>query len=100
MMLITYLKEAEEDFENIVFYYMENVSSEFGLEIAKIMTEQVIKLSLFPKSIRKNQTIPNARELVFHKLPYIAYVRLYEEKQEIEILRIIHTSRNYPRVSR
>jgi plasmid stabilization system protein ParE len=95
-MLITYLEEAEEDLENIVFYYMENVNFEFGLEVANILTEQVLKLASFPQSIRKSQTVPNARELVFQKLPYIAYVRLYEEKQEIEILRIIHTSRSYP----
>ncbi len=64
-MLITYVEEAEEDLENIIFYYMENVSVEFGLEVGKIITEQVLALASFPKSIRKSQIYPMHESLFF-----------------------------------
>jgi toxin ParE1/3/4 len=40
---------------------------------------------------------PETREFVFSDVPYIAIYRIDDERTSVEILRIMHTARRYPR---
>ena len=48
----------------------------------------------FPERIRKSDRVPDARELVVNKLPYVVFVKVFPDS--IVVLNVIHTARKFP----
>ena len=93
---IYYLQEAENDLEQIVFYYLEQVSPAFGLEVYSRISRRIEDIAIFPKSIKASERVAGTRELVIPDLPYVVFVRIREDLDRIEVLRILHTAMRFP----
>lgn len=93
MFQVEWTREAEQDLENILTYYL----SEAGLRVASAIfariKDQVGALKLFPQRCRPGR-VADTREYVLHRLPYIAVVHVGEDT--VFVLNIIHTARKYP----
>lgn len=93
-MRITWTTEALDDLENILAYYYEQSWPATAEAVEARIVSAIEKLRSFPERIRASDRIPGARELVIHRLPYIAFVRVTED--EIQVLNIVHTMRKFP----
>jgi toxin ParE1/3/4 len=91
---ITWTTEALDDLENILAYYYEQSWPAIAEAIEARIVLAIEKLRDFPERIRASDRILGARELVIHRLPYIAFVRVTED--EIQVLNIVHTMRKFP----
>lgn len=91
-MQIKWLKIALEDLDDIAEYIKKEnpIAAE---KIVKIIWERVYKLGKHPNSGRPGR-VKETRELVIENLPFIVPYRI--KKNIIEILRVLHTSRNWP----
>jgi toxin ParE1/3/4 len=91
-MELKWSKIAAQDLVNIRKFIHRNkpaVAKEVALKIAAL-AETLIQ---HPAKGRTGR-LPNTRELIVPELPYIIVYRA--KKQQIEILRVIHTSTNWP----
>lgn len=93
-MRITWTIEALDDLENILAYYYEQSWPATAEAVEARIALAIEKLRDFPERIRASDRIPGARELVIHRLPYIAFVRVTED--EIQVLNIVHSMRKFP----
>ncbi|PKO62778.1 MAG: type II toxin-antitoxin system RelE/ParE family toxin [Betaproteobacteria bacterium HGW-Betaproteobacteria-18] len=93
MFKVAWTPEAEQDIEAILTYYVE----EAGLRVANAIYErikaQVGSLKMFPQRCRPGR-VPDTKEYVLHRLPYIAVVQIGENT--VSVLSVIHTARKYP----
>lgn len=95
-MVIFLSESAESDIENLLSYYRQEAGRVLAEKIENHLFEQLEGLTIFPESIRKSERIKGARELVFQRIPYIAYVRINTEKEQIEVLNVVHTAKKFP----
>jgi plasmid stabilization system protein ParE len=62
-------------------------------QVAQAIRTATFRLGDFPSSGRIGM-VPGTREIVLANLPYLIVYRIHD--QRVEILRVFHTSRNYP----
>ena len=93
-MRIVWTDEALDDLEEILAYYYVQARPRIAGSIERRIVEQIEALLPFPERIRKSDRIPDARELVVNKLPYIVFVKLFPDS--IVVLNVIHTARKFP----
>lgn len=93
-MRILWTAEALDDLEEILAYYYFEVGPATAEAVERRIVSQVEALCTFSERIRKSDRIPNARELVISKLPYIVFVRLLPER--IIVLIVAHAARKFP----
>jgi plasmid stabilization system protein ParE len=94
-MRIVWTAEALDDLEYIIAYYHEEAGPVTAAAIQARIILEVERLPEFPERIRNSDRIPVARELVIHRLPYIAFVQIHEDT--IQILNVVHTARQFPK---
>lgn len=94
-MRIVWTAEALDDLEYIIAYYHEEAGPVTAAAIQARIVLEVEKLSDFPERIRASDRIPGTRELVIHRLPYIAFVRIHGDT--LQILNVVHTARQFPK---
>ncbi len=95
MYKVIWSTEAENDFLEIIQYYMEEVSETFARRLSSIIESKINSLDTFPNRTRIGRE-ENTRELIIDRYPYIAIIKVDEENKEVLILNIIHTSKKYP----
>ncbi len=93
-MRIVWTDEALDDLEEILAYYYVQAGPRIAGSIERRIVEQIEGLPPFPERIRKSDRVPDARELVVNKLPYVVFVKLLPEA--IVVLNVIHTARKFP----
>lgn len=93
-MRIVWTDEAIDDLEDILAYYHVQAGSRVARSIKRRIVEQIEGLPPFPERIRRSNRIPDARELVVNKLPYVVFVKLLPGT--LVVLNIIHTARRFP----
>ena len=93
-MRIVWTAEALDDLEEILAYYYLEAGPETAEAVERRIISQIEALCAFPERIRNSDRIPNARELVISKLPYIVFVRILPKK--IIVLNAVHTARKFP----
>lgn len=93
-MRIVWTAEALDDLEEILVYYYSEAGPFTAEAVERRIVGQIEALIPFPERIRESYRIPGARELVIDKLPYIAFVRIAQDK--IVVLNIVHTARKFP----
>lgn len=93
MFKVEWTDAAEQDLENILTYYLEEVGLRVANAIFVRIKEQVGSLKLFPHRCRPGR-LPATREYVLHRLPYIAVVHVGDDT--VSVLNLIHTARKYP----
>ncbi len=93
MFKVAWTPEADQDLEDILTYYLEVA----GLRVANVIYEriktQVGSLKMFPQRCRPGR-VPDTKEYVLHRLPYIAVVHIGENT--VSVLNVVHTARKYP----
>ena len=93
-MRIVWTDAAIDHLEEILDYYYVQAGPRIAGPIERRIVEQIEALLTFPERIRKGDRIPDARELVLNKLPYIVFVKLFPDS--IVVLNVIHTARKFP----
>ncbi len=96
---VRFLQAAIEDLEKIVIYIAAN-NKDAAIKWHDNLIEKSNRLALFPKmgiKIADKKISP----LEFRMLPiknYILFYRVFEEKEEVIILRVLDAKRDYPRI--
>jgi toxin ParE1/3/4 len=90
---VVWLNEALTDLEDLRAFYTADVGVEFGFEAYDEVLDQISNLSFMPMRTRIGR-IKGTREYVLERFPYVACIRVLENR--VEILGLIHTSRRYP----
>ena len=93
MFKIEWTKEAEQDLETVLNYYLEVAGLQVANAIYVRIREQVGSLKLFPHRCRPGR-VAGTKEYVLHRLPYIAVVDVGDDT--VSVLNFVHTARKYP----
>lgn len=88
-MLIEWSQTAEDDLIVALTWYIEQENAALGQKIADRIFAATDRLAVFPHSGRPG-LLTGTRELVLPDLPYFI---VYRVTVNIEIMRVIHTSR-------
>ena len=91
-MQVRWTRPAAQDLELIARRIRQD-NPAVARRIARTIYERCMGLELFPNRGR-NGRIADTRELVFAPLPYIAVYRVKDDA--VEILRIYHSSQDWP----
>jgi plasmid stabilization system protein ParE len=96
MYRVIYEPLAENDLIEILTYYSEQSGFEFAESILERIKAHVDRLEFLPHRTLVSPRVSDAREFLIEKLPYKAFIYVNEDNKTVYVLRIIHTSRNYP----
>ena len=92
MFKIEWTKEAEQDLETVLNYYLEVAGLPVANAIYVRIREQVGSLKLFPHRCRPGR-VACTKEYVLHRLPFIAVVHVGDDT--VSVLNFVHTARKY-----
>ncbi|MDR3409733.1 MAG: type II toxin-antitoxin system RelE/ParE family toxin [Formivibrio sp.] len=84
---IVLTSKAESDLEGIFEHYQSNIGGEKASDLMRKVIEALEMLEMYPSMGRQSQ-VPDVRELVLTKIPFLAPYRVVQE--EIQVLRVIH----------
>ena len=90
---VSYLPQAEQDLIEILAYGIENWGENLAEKMYLKITEQLETLYFSPNRTKKKGSL-GTREMLIVDSPYRAIIHIDEEKKQVFILRILHTSRN------
>jgi len=93
---VIYEPLAEDDLVEILVYYSEQNGFDFAESILERIKTHVDRLVFLPYRTLESPRVPDAREFMIEKLPYKAFIYVNEIDKTVHVLRILHTSRNYP----
>ena len=92
-MRLRWTKRAERDLDEIASYIGQDSPAAAARVILELIDRVEASLTKRP-SIGRAGRVLGTRELVIGELPYVVPYRVRE--QDIEILRVLHTSRRWP----
>lgn len=92
MLIIKWLTLAAQDFEEAM-QYIHQANPEAAERVARRIWELTQKLAHHPGQGRPGR-VNGTRELVISETPYIVPYRVVDNR--VEILRVLHTSRQWP----
>ena len=90
---VSYLPQAEQDLIDILAYGIENWAEQLAESMYLKITDQLETLYFSPNRTKKKGSL-GTREMLIVDSPYRAIIHIDEEKKQVFILRILHTSRN------
>ena len=90
---VSYLPQAEQDLIDILAYGIENWGEQLAESMYLKITDQLETLYFSPNRTKKKGSL-GTREMLISDSPYRAIIHIDEEKKQVFILRILHTSRN------
>ena len=90
---VSYLPQAEQDLIDILAYGIENWGEQLAESMYLKITDQLETLYFSPNRTKKKGSL-GTREMQIVDSPYRAIIQKEEEKKQVFILRILHTSRN------
>lgn len=93
-MQIFWSDEALNDLEEILTYYYLEANPRTAVAVEQRIIEAIESLPPFSERIRESDRVPSTRELVVHKLPYVVFLQVLENR--IIVLNIVHTKRKSP----
>lgn len=96
MYQIVYQAEAENDLLDILTYYYTQGGWDLAVQIEQRIKQHIDKLATFPYRTRESEHFPNTREYIIEKLPYKAFLRVYEDDKTVVIFNIVHFARRFP----
>ena len=89
-MSIKWTEKASEDLLSVLNYLKENADEALAEKVANRIVSATGRLERFPLSGRQG-LIPTTRELIIPELPYFIVYKV--DNAEVDILRVMHTSR-------
>ena len=90
-MRVRWTTDAADDLERICDYIAET-SPDSAHRIAQLIVDGIASLHTFPNRGRAGR-VNGTREFVFAPLPFVA---VYEVKDEVQVLRILHGAQRWP----
>ena len=90
---VSYLLQAEQDLIVILAYGFENWGEKLAESMYLKITDQLETLYFSPNRTKKKGSL-GTREMLIVDSPYRAIIQIEEDKKQVFILRILHTSRN------
>ena len=87
------MPQAEQDLIDILAYGIENWGEQLAESMYLKITDQLETLYFSPNRTKKKGSL-GTREMLIVDSPYRAIIHIDEEKKQVFILRILHTSRN------
>jgi len=91
-MLISWAPSGRKDILHLLNYYIEQGQKDVGQMLLDRIIKSISRLSSFPNSGREGR-LKETRELILPDLPYIV---VYRVKDHVEIVRILHSRKQYP----
>lgn len=88
-MKVIWTKTANQDLHELAKYWLDIGSSQIATNTIERIVAATAKLTTFP-NIGKQGRVAGTRELVVPNMPYII---AYSVNEQVNILRIVHTSR-------
>lgn len=95
MYQILFEPQATEDLIEILAYYFEQVGSELADDILLRLQSQIDSLQTMPQRCQNYPRLPKLKQFVIQNLPYKVYFLIDETAKNVQIVRILHTSRNH-----
>jgi toxin ParE1/3/4 len=93
MAVVLWSSSAEQDLENILVYYFDEVSPALAESIYTRIRRQVAQLKTFPNRTRPGR-VDGTREYVIERLPFVVVLSI--DGDTVHVLSVIHTARKYP----
>ena len=90
---VSYLPQAEQDLIEILAYGIENWGEKLAESMYLKITDQLETLYFSPNRTKKQGSL-GTREMLIVDSPYRAIIQIEEDRKQVFILRILHTSRN------
>ena len=91
---IAWTDPALDDLEAILRYYRQRIGTVTAKAVENRIVGQIERWIDFPERVRTSDRVPDAREVVIQKLPYIAFVQVLRDR--ILVLNVVHMSRKFP----
>ncbi len=95
MYVIKWTGLAEQGLEMIGTYYLREASMDVATRVLARIHATISTLETFPNASRTGR-VSGTRELVIHRLPYIAVVKVDEQGKTVYVLTLLHTARKFP----
>jgi toxin ParE1/3/4 len=89
---VRYRRKALAQIE-LIFSYIEEQDADAALRVKHAIKTSIDRLGLFPYSARPSAII-GIRELPIRRFPYIVFYTVDDAAQEVQILRVRHTSQD------
>jgi toxin ParE1/3/4 len=90
-MRVRWTADAADDLERICDYVAQS-NPDSARRIARTIVDGIASLQTFPNRGRLGR-VEGTREVVFAPLPFVA---VYEVRDEVHVLRILHGARQWP----
>lgn len=94
-MRVRLLDEAQADLRQIYTWIAED-SPASARKVAASIRQQVLGLADFPLVAPVYEEAPGCRRLVLLPYPYAAFYRVNQRAGVVEVLRVLHTARQWP----
>jgi toxin ParE1/3/4 len=89
---IRYLPKAVQQLDAI-FTHIAARNPSAAIRVGAAIRRGIERLADFPRSARQSE-VPGIRELAIVRYPYIVFYAVDEQRQEVHVLRVRHTSQD------
>lgn len=86
------------DLDELLLYYVSVGGENLADTIYNRIYEGLQSLTTMPKRCPNYPRLPDIRQLTIDKVPYRAYFKIDDRVNEVQVLRILHTSRNHDEI--
>lgn len=94
-MRVRLLDEAQSDVRQI-YSWIADDSPASARKVAASIRQQILGLADFPLVAPVYEEVPGCRRLVLLPYPYAAFYRVNQQAGVVEVLRVLHTARQWP----
>ena len=93
-MRVRWTTDAADDLERICDYIALS-RPDSARRVAQSVVERIGTLESFPRLGRPGR-VPDTREIAFPPLPFVAVYEVFEDQDEVRVLRILHGAQEWP----
>jgi addiction module RelE/StbE family toxin len=93
-MRVRWTTEAADDLERICDYIAES-RPESARRVARSVIDRIGTLETFPHIGRPGR-IHGTREIAFPPFPFVAVYEVFEVRDEVQVLRVLHGAQQWP----
>lgn len=93
-MRVRWTADAADDLERICDYIAQS-HPESARQVAQSVVERVGTLARFPLLGRSGR-VQGTREIAFPPLPFVAVYEVFDDQDEVRVLRILHGAQQWP----
>jgi toxin ParE1/3/4 len=93
-MRVRWTTDAADDLERICDYIAE-IRPQSARRVAQSVVERIGTLEAFP-NLGRSGRVDGTREIAFPPLPFVAVYEVFNDRDEVRVLRILHGAQEWP----